>query len=106
MIHRQFVCYYSALRVLKVLVKEVEEGETAVEREEVERWKEGVKNRSYSGKEVYSLEKVETIVNSSKAYAEDHLDFLRVNGECEFCSVSLSRCLVFEKVANEGNGFS
>ncbi|ORY81850.1 hypothetical protein BCR35DRAFT_304029 [Leucosporidium creatinivorum] len=85
MLERQVVCYEAALRLLGMLVKESgeEDGdwEGEVDEEGVRAYEEQVKNKEYTGREEYSLERVTAIVQSSRAYAEDHLEFLREDAD-------------------------
>ncbi|KAL8277155.1 hypothetical protein RQP46_010483 [Phenoliferia psychrophenolica] len=74
MLQRQVEYYKVAVKIAKVLI---EEGDGEVDEVVVEEYSKMPRNKVYAGRPAYSIERVEEIVRSSRAYAEDHLDFLR-----------------------------
>ncbi|KAL8276873.1 hypothetical protein RQP46_010701 [Phenoliferia psychrophenolica] len=76
MLKRQVDYYAIALAVVKGLI---ESGDGKVCEEVVEEHRRRQKSKVYAGKPTYSIELVEENVRSAKAYAEDHLDFLRTD---------------------------
>jgi len=83
MLERQRVLYLGALRAAKVLLELAGE-EPEIDQDVVTEYEETIKSREYAGREDYSLDRVEEIVNSSMAYSEDYYEFLRTDGECKF----------------------
>lgn len=81
MLERQIQSYGAALRMAKLLVELGDDGE--VNQSSVDEYEGCVKNRDYTGRDEYSIQRVEQIVLSSKAYAEDHLEFLQTDPECK-----------------------
>ena len=82
MLERQRVLYLGALRAAKILLELAGE-EPEIDQDVVTEYEETIKSREYAGREDYSLDRVEEIVNSSMAYSEDYYEFLRTDGECK-----------------------
>ncbi|KAK4698937.1 hypothetical protein P7C70_g7334, partial [Phenoliferia sp. Uapishka_3] len=74
MLQRQVEYYALAVKIAKVLI---EDGDGEVNDDSVAVYAKMPRNKVYAGRPGYSIERVEKIVRSSRAYAEDHLDFLR-----------------------------